>query len=281
MRYREYRPGPALASFVRVLWTLEHDGAPPPADRIFPDGCMELVFHLGEPFEALDDAGSALVQPGAFLVGQMTRALRVRPSSRARVLGIRFQPGGAFPFLRVPQHQLTGTLPALADVWPALARERDRLGEEPDMPSVAARIEAVLAREAAGLGRPDRRVASSAAAIAASGGRVPVDRLARLCGLGSRQLERLFKERVGLGPKRLARLVRFQAGLRAHEGGASVAAAAHAAGYADQAHFAREFKAIAGVTPTTFASGDDALAAAFAGAAPDVGFVQDAAARPA
>jgi AraC-like DNA-binding protein len=278
MRYREYRPAPVLAPFVRVLWTLEHEGAQPPLDRIFPDGCMEMVFHLGQPFSALDDAGGAHRQPGAFLVGQMTRALRVRPSSPARVLGIRFQPGGVFPFLRVPQHELTGLLPSLDDVWPALARERDRLGALPDMPSVVARIEAVLSRAAAGVGRPDRRVASSAAALAASGGSVPLDRLSALCGLGPRQLERLFRERVGLGPKRLARIVRFQAGLRAQERSASVAAAAQSAGYADQAHFAREFKAMAGVSPSAFAAGDDALAAAFAGTPPHVGFVQAAAA---
>jgi AraC-like DNA-binding protein len=277
MRYREHRPGPALSPFVRVLWTLEHEGAPPPPDRILPDGCMEIVFHLGEPFAALDASGRAIVQPRALLVGQMTEALGVAPSSRARVVGIRFQPGGAFPFLRLPQHRLTGALPALEDVWPALARERERLADHRDMDAVIARVEQVLTRAAAGVDRPDRRVAAAAVAIAASAGAVPIDRLARQCGLGSRQLERLFRERVGLGPKRLARLVRFQAGLRALESGASVSAAALAAGYADHAHFTREFRVIAGVTPTAFAASDDALASAFA--AGDVGFVQAPEAR--
>lgn len=276
MRYREYRPTPALAPFVRVLWTLEQEGQPPSADRIFPDGCMEVVFHLGTPFRALDAAGRERVQPHALLVGQMTTALRVRPSAQARVVGIRFRPGGVFPFVRVPQHELLGALPALDDVWPVLARERDRLGELPDMGSVVARIEAVLARAVAGIASPDPRIASGAIAIERSGGSLPIDRLAAACGLGPRQLERLFRERVGMGPKRLARIVRFQAALRAQEAGASAATAAQAAGYADQAHFAREFRAIAGVTPRSFAAGDDMLAAAFAGARTDVGIVQAA-----
>ncbi len=281
MRYREYRPGPALSPYVRVLWTLEHAGEVPGADRIFPDGCMEMVFHLGQPFEALDDAGRASVQPEAFLVGQMTRALRVRPSPVARVVGIRFRPGGAFPFLRRPQHELAGRLPALGDVWPALLRERERLAEQPDMPSVVRRIEAMLTATASRAALPDRRVAASAAAIARSGGSASVDRLASDCGLGPRQLERLFREHVGLGPKRLARIVRFQAGLRACEAGASFASAAHAAGYADQAHFAREFRAVAGLSPSAFATGRDPLAAAFAGGDAHVGFVQDGHGAPA
>lgn len=275
MRYREYRPGPALAPFVRVLWTLEHSGEARAADRILPDGCMELVFHLGQPFSALDEYGRAVTQPHAFLVGQMTSALRVRPSAHARVIGVRFRPGGVFPFVRLPQHELTGALPPLSDVWPALAREHERLADLPDMPSVVAHVERALARVAARVGGPDRRVAASATAIAASGGAVAVDRLSALCGVGPRQLERLFRDQVGLGPKRLARIVRFQAGLRAREKGASFAVAAHAAGYADQAHFAREFKAIAGVWPSVFAAGDDPLAAAFAGGEAHVGFVQD------
>jgi AraC-like DNA-binding protein len=277
MRYREYRPGPALAPFVRVLWTLEHRGDAPAADRIFPDGCMELVFHLGQPFRALDDTGRAVIQPSGFLVGQMTKALRVWPSADARVIGVRFRPGGAFPFLGQPQHELTGALPALDDVWPALARERERLAELPDLAAVAAHVEAVLSRAAARAPLPDRRIVASVAGIAATGGAVAVDRLSARCGLGPRQLERLFREQVGLGPKRLARIVRFQAGLRLREAGASLASAAQAAGYADQAHFAREFRAIAGLSSSAFAAGDDPLAAAFVSGSPDVGFVQDGA----
>lgn len=275
MRYREYRPHPVLAPFVRVLWTLEHSGEAPAAERILPDGCMELVFHLGQPFSAIDSAGRAAVQPHAFVVGQMTKALRVRPSSQARVVGVRFHPGGLYPFLRQPQHELAGALPALGDVWPALAREQERLAGIAEMSAVVTRVEAVLARAASRVRRLDARVAGATQAIASTGGGIAVDRLASLCGVGSRQLERLFRDHVGLGPKRLARLVRFQAGLRAQEGGASLASAAHAAGYADQAHYAREFRAIAGVSPSAFAAGADPLAAVFAGG--DVGFVQDAA----
>jgi AraC-like DNA-binding protein len=116
-------------------------------------------------------------------------------------------------------------------------------------------------------------VAACVGAIERSGGTVTVDALARDIGLGSRQLERLFRDAVGLSPKTLARLVRFQAALRACEAGVPLASAGFAAGYADQAHFAREFRRVAGITPSAFAAERAPLASAFA----DVGFVQDTA----
>lgn len=273
MRYRTYAPPPQLRPFVRALWSLESDDPSPPADRIFPDGCMELVVHVGTPFSAWDADGRERVQPAAFVVGQMTEALCVRPSARAAVVGVRFHPGGALPFLRLPQHQLFGTRPALDDLGPALAGAARRARDSPDVAGAVARIADELALLARSAGPPDRRVAACAAAIEASAGAVGVDALARRCGVSSRQLERLFRDAVGLAPKTLARLARFQAALRRVEAGAPMARAAAAAGYADQAHFAREFRRVAGLTPTAFAAERAPLASAFA----DVGFVQDAA----
>jgi AraC-like DNA-binding protein len=274
MNYRTYAPAPVLRPFVRALWSLEGDDPAPAADRILPDGCMELVFHLGTPFSSWDDDGREAGQPAALLVGQQTHALRVRPSQRAAVVGVRFHPGGAWPFLRVPQHQLCGRLPALADVSPALARDAERLHDARDLGAAVAALASRLAALAVSFDRPDRRITACVSAIASSAGAVTVDDLARHCGIGARQLERLFRDTVGLAPRTLGRLARFQAALRACEGGAPLSAAGLSAGYADQAHFTREFRRVSGLTPSAFLAERAPLASAFA----DVGFVQDAAA---
>jgi AraC-like DNA-binding protein len=272
MRYRTYATPPALRPFVRALWSLEGDDAAPAADRIFPDGCMELVVHLGTPFSAWDDDGRECLQPAAFVVGQMAEALRVRPSGHAAVVGVRFHPGGAFALLGVPQHELFGRRPALADLSPVLDRAARRM-RDGGVTAAVARIAAELAALASRLHRPDRRVAACVAVIERTAGGVTVDALARETGLGARQLERLFRHAVGLSPKTLARLARFQAALRACEAGAPLARAGLAAGYADQAHFTREFRRVAGITPSAFAALRAPLASAFA----DVGSVQDGA----
>jgi transcriptional regulator GlxA family with amidase domain len=80
-----------------------------------------------------------------------------------------------------------------------------------------------------------------------------VREVARLTGYSERRLSSLFREAVGLSPKVYTRLQRFQVALNAlHTGSASMGQIASHAGYADQAHFAREFREFAALTPKTY-----------------------------
>jgi AraC-like DNA-binding protein len=91
----------------------------------------------------------------------------------------------------------------------------------------------------------DRRLPRAIAGLAAPGARVAA--VARALDLSERQLERLLLHHVGLGPKRLARIARLRTALAVARRGA-LADAAAAAGYADQAHMAREIRALTGAT---------------------------------
>lgn len=64
-----------------------------------------------------------------------------------------------------------------------------------------------------------------------------------------RRLIAAFREEVGVTPKTFARIVRFETAQRELRAGRSPAAAAHAAGYADQSHLHRDFCAFAGRSP--------------------------------
>ncbi|HVE96585.1 MAG TPA: helix-turn-helix domain-containing protein [Pseudonocardiaceae bacterium] len=60
-------------------------------------------------------------------------------------------------------------------------------------------------------------------------------------------LHRRCRDAFGYGPSVLRRILRFRLALRVAGQGASFAATAAWAGYADQAHLAREVRALAGV----------------------------------
>ena len=55
---------------------------------------------------------------------------------------------------------------------------------------------------------------------------------------------------VGLTPKEYGRVLRFQHVLRHVSSATTLVELAMTAGYSDQAHFSREFKGFAGVTPS-------------------------------
>lgn len=207
---------------------------------------MDVLFVIGE--------GAARV------VGPMTHAVVVDPSAPTSVVGVRFRPGAAIDLLGVAAHELRDVSAPVSDVWGARGRSLDaRLAEARDASMAIAAIAAELEARVATVRAPDRRVAQAVATIRAAGGELPVAMVGARAGIGERQLERLFHERVGYGPKAFARIVRLERATqairedKASGAGVSWAPLALECGYTDQPHLVREFRALTGLTPAMYA----------------------------
>src|SRR5436190_16845786 len=108
MQYQETLPAKFLAPFIECFWTLEGESDPTSApESILPDGCVEIILSFADRFAEIGERFEETLQPSRFLVGQMTRPVIIRPTGSVRLIGIRFHPGGTFPFLRVPMHEAT------------------------------------------------------------------------------------------------------------------------------------------------------------------------------
>jgi AraC-like DNA-binding protein len=82
-----------------------------------------------------------------------------------------------------------------------------------------------------------------------------VDDLCARFDISERTLQRLLHKRIGLGPKWLIRRRRLQeAADRLRDSDAELAGIAVDLGYADQAHFTRDFRKATGLTPGEFAA---------------------------
>ncbi|GAA2308045.1 helix-turn-helix transcriptional regulator [Streptomyces hawaiiensis] len=207
-----------------VVWTNTPAGGG--AGRILPDGCMDLLWNEGRLLVAGPDTRAYLT------AGE--------PQSWA---GIRFYPGTAPALLGVPAHELRDRRVALADLWPApeVRRLTARVNGAPDP---ASGLEQVALACAADAEPPDPLLRQVVAALDA--GR-PVAATADELGLGARQLHRRSLAAFGYGPKTLARVLRMRRALALARNGMPLAETAARAGYADQAHLARDVKELAGV----------------------------------
>jgi AraC-like DNA-binding protein len=176
--------------------------------------------------------------------------------------------GGGDPPALVPAGRadcdgLTGAIAGRAGIGagPAGSGRVGRDGvAEPVLPQRPSGPEAAIVRAVA------RRVGGAragvgpalASALAAEDGPGGVRRVADRLGVSERQLHRRSLTLFGYGPKTAQRILRFQralrlarldrAGGRGRAPGFGLAAVAAEAGYADQAHLARDVRALAGVT---------------------------------
>ncbi|MGP4000091.1 helix-turn-helix domain-containing protein [Streptomyces sp. 8N706] len=207
-----------------VLWTRTADDSP---QRVLPDGCTDLIWMGGE----------------LVVAGPDTRAHLAEGSPGTRYVGLRFPPGRGPVVLGVPAHELRDQRVPLAALWPG-GRVRllaDRVSDAADPAGVLEGIAADRLRE---VRPPDPLLGAVITALRA---RESVHGVAEAAGVGERQLHRRCLAAFGYGPKTLARVLRMNQALDLAREGTPFAAVAAAAGYADQAHLAREVKAFAGV----------------------------------
>lgn len=89
--------------------------------------------------------------------------------------------------------------------------------------------------------------------VSDSYGQVQVKEVARQSGYSERQLNRLFLTQIGMNIKNYVRLTRFNYVLKhIQTSPCFFAALSQQAGYFDQAHFDKDFKAISGVSPKNY-----------------------------
>ena len=226
MAYSETAPPPDLASLVECFWRID---GPVAAHRVLPDGCIDII--------VMDGA--------ARVVGTMTRAI-IAGSSVAPIVGVRFRPGEAARVVPMAPHELTDVDAPLSAAWGDDGKALDDADATSDV--LVSALRARLARHADAVDLPIR----AATNILERGG--TVRDAAERAGLSERHLARRFTARVGIAPKTFARVMRLQRAVAAIARGSTAGEAASSSGYADQAHFNRDAKALAGVTPRVLAA---------------------------
>ncbi|MCA0034019.1 helix-turn-helix domain-containing protein [Mesorhizobium sp. B263B2A] len=213
---------------------------------------VPLVISFAEPFAiGLGKTPGDNDRFASFAAGLFAGPVLIESFGAACCVQVNFTPLGARRFFQLPMSELTDSMVVLDDV---LGTEgvalRERLGNAPDWTRFDI-AEAFVAARLTSAAQTPLEIAWAYDRIIASGGRTRIASLAERLGWSRKHLAGKFSDAIGIGPKTLSRIVRFNRAL-----GLSKQPAAHWAdiaadcGYADQAHLVREFRDLAGETPT-------------------------------
>ena len=246
MQTRTLAPSPALRPYIQRLLIVEYTSGW--SSTLLPGTGLVAAFRFkGEC------AINGVKAPNALVTGiwDRTRTL-LHSGSCAHVLAM-FTPTGAAAFLREPvEHLFNSTLPLEHE---ARRTELDLIEEQflesshdENRVQVLERFLLHQIRDRA----VDPLVTAAVERIRKTSGSLRIDRLARHAGLSQSALERRFRREVGTSPKKFAALVRLRHVVRLRHAGASLTQIAHAAGYADQPHFIKDFRRFTGQAPESF-----------------------------
>lgn len=234
-------PSASIAHAVHELWDFQrrgdgewHSGAPKPF--------VELVFNLDAPFDWRKNPESRSYR---FFEGWLTPLQsgprQARPDRDIRLVGARLYPAAALRnFGPLPDGD--GAPPkrlASADNW--FGETRQRLLAATDATQRLGVLDTALSHRLHHLSPPLLEEANC----------VGVQDLALRFGCDERELRRRFEKDVGVSPKRWLRLARIDRVLRDADfanRAVTIAEIAHRHDFADQAHLAREFRLLIGVS---------------------------------
>ncbi|GAB6013258.1 DUF6597 domain-containing transcriptional factor [Viscerimonas tarda] len=253
--YREHSPDIRLTPFIETYWIAEgFIGNGEIRSKIFPDGCVDILFSFGEASEA---NGLQRFLPN--IVGTTTSFIEVMYAGKTQMFGIRFKPAGITAFTRVPIHEFTNQRVDMTLVE-TLFDERfyDILSEQfiatSHAVSLQQRVDNYLLNKLSSLFTPDRQIVCAVDLIEQAQGKLSLANVASRVCLGERHFERKFKTAVGISPKAFAKIVKFKNTLQylKNHPRENLFSIAIDCGYYDQAHLIKDFRALTGDVPTHF-----------------------------
>lgn len=260
MIHKLHFPQPPLSQFVENMWLVDGFVADYTREKILPDGAIELIFDLDpEPKNIFEDVASERFRTvkKAWISGERTRYIVIGAARNQSMVGIRFHPGGAYPFFGFPISELSDSVTELDLIWGSLVDEiRDQLLEIESPDERLLRLESLLLRQARRSLEANRLITFAVHQLQHSPQFLAIRDLANTIGITQKHLISQFEKVVGLRPKSFARICKFQKVVNLIEQEKNIEWVAIAAdcGYYDQAHFIHEFQTFSGLNPSAYLS---------------------------
>lgn len=250
MTYETYIPSDPLKPFIRLFAIQEV--AEEATYKVLPDTGVVIGFqYKGRLFRVDDGQPIALDTSGISGLADHHRSFRNLPGTGTIL--VFFKEAGAAPFFRQPLHEIFRESVTLENfiLRSELLCLEEQLAEAPTNPERIKLLEKFLIGRMS-RGEPDKLVLAALALIHKSKGTIRIKALAEQLHTSQSPLEKRFRAAVGASPKKFASIVRLKNLLQQFPKTGSLTELGYEAGFYDQAHFIKEFKAFTGDTPENF-----------------------------
>ncbi|MEM8860382.1 MAG: helix-turn-helix transcriptional regulator [Chloroflexota bacterium] len=269
-------PQPPLNQFIECLWHVDLQ-VPYTREKILPTSSIELIINFGPPHRKYNTAETDFnLMKDSWIAGFQTGFIVNEPVAETLMVGVRFKPGGAYPFLGLPILEITDYVLDLDHLWGPFAAElRERLMYLNTVADQFSLLEKILMSRL----KDDRSsipaVDFAISNIFSAGGNLSLRDLSHDIGISQKHLNHQFKKTVGVSPKQLSRIVKFQHVLNQINPAVQIdwSEIAYDCHYYDQSHFNRDFASFTGMSPTAYVSFRQSLLEASPVQGQDVHFV--------
>jgi AraC-like DNA-binding protein len=246
-------PAPPLRPLVGWYTGYRQAGVAPARHRGLPSSALTLIVTLDDPLTVAEhpDPRQPPSQYHTLLGGLHTTPALITHEGRQSGIQFALTPLGARALLGIPAAELANQDVDAADVLGPFAAElQEHVHGERTWADRFAVVDGLLRQRAAAVTSVRPEVGYAWRRLRAANGAVAVSELAAETGWSTRYLNAQFRAEIGLAPKAAARVFRFQHARYHVARGVSLARVAAECGYYDQAHLAREFRALAGCPPS-------------------------------
>ncbi|MCI1956263.1 MAG: helix-turn-helix transcriptional regulator [Oscillospiraceae bacterium] len=217
--------------------------------QLVPDGTIDILFQTGTSFPKVFCYGTPLK---TYLLSEY-RPMDVKPGDC--FFGVRFFPGQAYLFGKMPEAELTEGAVDLHDIIQDQKTIEEISKSSNFQNQIRIFLEAYLKNFRKNFeerSRERRLQDYLTERIVGSRGTVRLDELSEETGYSARYLQRVFRSEKGMSPEQFKQVTRFQNVLTDLRQPSTLTDVAMKAGFFDQSHMIKEFEKILGMSPKRY-----------------------------
>jgi len=248
---------PPLNQWIQFIWISkgEYDTT---KSKILPNGVIELILNFGNKQKTLklDTLKTDRLFKHFWVAGLQSKPIIIQSLTDTNLIGIRFLPGGAYPFFKFPMTDISDKVIEADWIHAELESVRKSITDLADHKKIKKIIEEYLWTKFDGSCLTNESVMYVANKIFFSDTEISIKELVRKAGYSHKHFISLFKKQVGTSPKNLQRIMRLQKVIQLVKDRSDVkwSDILYQFPFHDGAHFAHDFKELTGMTPDKYLS---------------------------